>query len=91
MAPSGPSIIHPLNGLYDANLDHQPVAAIIGQQKRMALGDRFQQELENDTRRRGPESVGRRDRAHAPSRNSKRPAVRGPSERPTRPPALALR
>ena len=33
MATSGPGAIHLLNGLYDAKLDHQPVVAIIGQQK----------------------------------------------------------
>src|SRR5919198_3815365 len=34
MATSGPGAIHLLNGLYDAKLDHQPVVALIGQQKR---------------------------------------------------------
>ena len=34
MATSGPGAIHLLNGLYDAKLDHQPVVAIVGQQKR---------------------------------------------------------
>jgi pyruvate dehydrogenase (quinone) len=38
MATSGPGAIHLLNGLYDAKLDHQPVVAIVGQQKRMGLG-----------------------------------------------------
>jgi pyruvate dehydrogenase (quinone) len=46
MATSGPGAIHLLNGLYDAKLDHQPVVAIIGQQKRMALGGHFQQEVD---------------------------------------------
>jgi pyruvate dehydrogenase (quinone) len=46
MATSGPGAIHLLNGLYDAKLDHQPVVAIIGQQKRMALGSHFQQEVD---------------------------------------------
>src|SRR5919206_1640635 len=36
MATSGPGAIHLLNGLYDAKLDHQPVVAIVGQQKRMS-------------------------------------------------------
>src|SRR3954452_21178303 len=36
LATSGPGAIHLLNGLYDAKLDHQPVVAIIGQQKRMS-------------------------------------------------------
>lgn len=38
MATSGPGAIHLLNGLYDANLDHQPVVAIVGQQARAAMG-----------------------------------------------------
>jgi pyruvate dehydrogenase (quinone) len=46
MATSGPGAIHLLNGLYDAKLDHQPVVAIIGQQKRMSLGGSFQQEVD---------------------------------------------
>ena len=37
MATSGPGAIHLLNGLYDAKLDHAPVVAIVGQQKRTAL------------------------------------------------------
>jgi pyruvate dehydrogenase (quinone) len=46
MATSGPGAIHLLNGLYDAKLDHQPVVAIVGQQKRMGLGSHFQQEVD---------------------------------------------
>jgi pyruvate dehydrogenase (quinone) len=46
MATSGPGAIHLLNGLYDAKLDHQPVVAIIGQQKRMSLGGNYQQEVD---------------------------------------------
>jgi pyruvate dehydrogenase (quinone) len=46
MATSGPGAIHLLNGLYDAKLDHQPVLAIIGQQKRMSLGTHYQQEVD---------------------------------------------
>jgi pyruvate dehydrogenase (quinone) len=46
MATSGPGAIHLLNGLYDAKLDHQPVVAIIGQQKRMSLGGSYQQEVD---------------------------------------------
>src|SRR3954451_13041935 len=45
MATSGPGAIHLLNGLYDAKLDHQPVVAIVGQQKRMSLGGHYQQEV----------------------------------------------
>jgi pyruvate dehydrogenase (quinone) len=46
MATSGPGAIHLLNGLYDAKLDHAPVLAIVGQQKRMSLGGDFQQEVD---------------------------------------------
>src|ERR671938_336268 len=46
MATSGPGAIHLLNGLYDAKLDHQPVVAIIGQQKRTSLGVSYQQEVD---------------------------------------------
>jgi pyruvate dehydrogenase (quinone) len=45
VATSGPGAIHLLNGLYDAKLDRQPVVAIVGQQKRSALGSQFQQEV----------------------------------------------
>ncbi|QKG22331.1 thiamine pyrophosphate-requiring protein [Actinomadura verrucosospora] len=44
-ATSGPGAIHLLNGLYDAKLDHQPVVAIIGQQKRLSQGTHYQQEV----------------------------------------------
>ncbi|GII92271.1 thiamine pyrophosphate-requiring protein [Sinosporangium siamense] len=46
IATSGPGAIHLLNGLYDAKLDHQPVLAIVGQQKRMSLGAHYQQEVD---------------------------------------------
>src|SRR5205085_5194270 len=45
MATSGGGAIHLLNGLYDAKLDHQPVLAIVGQQKRISLGAAYQQEI----------------------------------------------
>src|SRR5256714_4715186 len=45
-ATSGPGAIHLLNGLYDAKLDHAPVLAIVGQQKRMSLGADYQQEVD---------------------------------------------
>jgi pyruvate dehydrogenase (quinone) len=45
-ATSGPGAIHLLNGLYDARLDHQPVLAIIGQQKRLSIGAHYQQEID---------------------------------------------
>jgi pyruvate dehydrogenase (quinone) len=46
MATSGPGAIHLLNGLYDAKLDHAPVVAIVGQQKRISLGAEYQQEVD---------------------------------------------
>jgi pyruvate dehydrogenase (quinone) len=46
MATSGPGAIHLLNGLYDAKLDHQPVVAIVGQQKTFSLGSSYQQEVD---------------------------------------------
>jgi len=46
LATSGPGAIHLLNGLYDAKLDHQPVVAIVGQQKRASLGASYQQEVD---------------------------------------------
>src|SRR6266566_5295041 len=49
MATSGPGAIHLLNGLYDAKLDHKPVVAIVGQQKRMSLGGSYQQEVDLQT------------------------------------------
>jgi pyruvate dehydrogenase (quinone) len=49
LATSGPGAIHLLNGLYDAKLDHQPVVAIVGQQKRMSLGGNYQQEVDLNT------------------------------------------
>ena len=46
LATSGPGAIHLLNGLYDAQMDHQPVVAIVGQQARSALGGHYQQEVD---------------------------------------------
>jgi pyruvate dehydrogenase (quinone) len=46
ISTSGPGAIHMLNGLYDAKLDHQPVVAIVGQQKRSSLGASYQQEID---------------------------------------------
>jgi pyruvate dehydrogenase (quinone) len=46
IATSGPGAIHLLNGLYDAKLDHAPVVALVGQQKRMSLGAEYQQEVD---------------------------------------------
>src|SRR5690242_2598451 len=49
MATSGPGAVHLLNGLYDAKLDHAPVLAIVGQQKRSSLGAHYQQEIDLQT------------------------------------------
>src|SRR5882762_10106414 len=49
LGTSGPGAIHLLNGLYDANLDHQPVVAIVGQQSQMSIGGRYQQEVDLQT------------------------------------------
>src|SRR5262250_1940721 len=46
MATSGPGAIHLLNGLYDAQMDHQPVVAIVGQSARTAIGGSYQQEVD---------------------------------------------
>ncbi len=46
IATSGPGAVHLANGLYDAKLDHQPVIAIVGQQKRMSVGAHYQQEID---------------------------------------------
>jgi pyruvate dehydrogenase (quinone) len=46
IATSGPGAIQLLNGLYDAKLDHQPVLAIVGQQKRVSLGSDWLQEVD---------------------------------------------
>ena len=46
MATSGPGAIHLLNGLYDAQMDHQSVVAIVGQQARAAMGGSYQQEID---------------------------------------------
>lgn len=46
LATSGPGAIHLLNGLYDARMDHSPVVAIVGQQKRSAIGSFYQQEVD---------------------------------------------
>src|ERR671929_870403 len=46
IATSGPGAIQLLNGLYDAKLDHRPVVAIVGQQKRVSLGSDWLQEVD---------------------------------------------
>ena len=49
LATSGPGAIHLLNGLYDAQMDHAPVVAIVGQQSRAAIGGSYQQEVDLTT------------------------------------------
>ncbi len=49
LATHGPGAIHLLNGLYDAKLDKRPVAAIVAQQHRTALGSGYQQEIDART------------------------------------------
>jgi pyruvate dehydrogenase (quinone) len=44
IATSSPGAFHLINGLYDANMDNQPVVAIVGQQGLNALGTFNQQE-----------------------------------------------
>ena len=46
LATSGPGAIQLLNGLYDAKLDHRPLVAIVGQQKRVSLGSDWLQEVD---------------------------------------------
>jgi pyruvate dehydrogenase (quinone) len=46
LATSGPGAIHLLNGLYDADTDHMPVVAIVGQAATTALGGSYQQEID---------------------------------------------
>ncbi|MCK6067811.1 MULTISPECIES: thiamine pyrophosphate-requiring protein [Microbacterium] len=46
MSTQGPGAVHLLNGLYDAKLDHVPVVAIVGQQRRSALGSGYMQEID---------------------------------------------
>ena len=46
MATSRPGAIHLLNGLYDAQMDHQPAVAIVGQSARTATGAGYQQEVD---------------------------------------------
>ncbi|MGA2248322.1 MAG: thiamine pyrophosphate-binding protein [Verrucomicrobiota bacterium] len=46
LATSGPGAIHFLNGLYDAQSDHVPIVAIVGQSSRQAMGGNYQQEVD---------------------------------------------
>ena len=45
-ATSGPGAIHPLNGLYDAEMDRQPVVEIVGPQAPASLGGDYRQEAD---------------------------------------------
>jgi pyruvate dehydrogenase (quinone) len=49
LATSGPGAIHLLNGLYDAQMDHAPVVAIVGQSARSSIGADYQQEVDLHT------------------------------------------
>ncbi|HZR47010.1 MAG TPA: thiamine pyrophosphate-requiring protein [Candidatus Manganitrophaceae bacterium] len=49
LATSGPGAVHLLNGLYDAQMDHQPVLAIVGQAHRSSMGGQYQQEVDLQT------------------------------------------
>ena len=49
LATSGPGAIHLLNGLYDAQMDHVPVVAIVGQAATTAIGGSYQQEVDLQT------------------------------------------
>ena len=42
----GAGASHLLTGLYDAQLDHMPVLALVGQQARTAIGGHYQQEID---------------------------------------------
>src|ERR687888_2231640 len=48
LATSGPGVLHLINGLYDAKLDHVPVLAITGMQATSQLGTGYQQEVHLD-------------------------------------------
>jgi pyruvate dehydrogenase (quinone) len=46
LATSGPGAAHLMAGLYDAQMDHMPLLAIVGQQARTAIGTHYQQEID---------------------------------------------
>jgi pyruvate dehydrogenase (quinone) len=48
LATSGPGGIHLLNGLYDANMDGQPVLAITGHTFHSRIGTHYQQDVDLD-------------------------------------------
>jgi pyruvate dehydrogenase (quinone) len=46
LSTGGPGLIHMLNGMYDAKLDHTPLLAIVGQQTMAGIGGSEQQEVD---------------------------------------------
>ena len=46
LSTGGPGLIHMLNGMYDAKLDHTPLFAIVGQQAMSGIGGSEQQEVD---------------------------------------------
>src|SRR5437868_8328249 len=46
LSTGGPGLIHMLNGMYDAKLDHTPLLAIVGQQAMAGIGGSEQQEVD---------------------------------------------
>ncbi len=46
LSTGGPGLIHMLNGMYDAKLDHTPLLAIVGQQSLAGIGGSEQQEVD---------------------------------------------
>jgi pyruvate dehydrogenase (quinone) len=46
LSTGGPGLIHMLNGMYDAKLDHTPLLAIVGQQAMVGIGGSEQQEVD---------------------------------------------
>jgi pyruvate dehydrogenase (quinone) len=46
LSTGGPGLIHMLNGMYDAKLDHMPLLAIVGQQAMAGIGGSEQQEVD---------------------------------------------
>jgi len=46
LSTGGPGLVHMLNGMYDAKLDHTPLLAIVGQQALAGIGGSEQQEVD---------------------------------------------
>jgi pyruvate dehydrogenase (quinone) len=85
LATSGPGAIHLLHGLYDAQMDHQPVVAIVGQSARTAIGSDYQQEVDLEAHGCSTSSASRsRHPKRAPARSSRRsPQIARRSSRST--------